>query len=31
MRIETKALSPNEDTDMFATYDFNKGVMPDSE
>ncbi|CCO30440.1 hypothetical protein BN14_04469 [Rhizoctonia solani AG-1 IB] len=31
MRIETKALSPNEDTDMFATYDFDKGVMPDSE
>ncbi|CAE6482641.1 unnamed protein product [Rhizoctonia solani] len=30
MRIETKALSPNEDIDMFATYDFDKGIMSDS-
>ncbi|KAH7335487.1 hypothetical protein B0J17DRAFT_670347 [Rhizoctonia solani] len=28
MRIEAKALSPNEDIDMFATYDFDKGIMP---
>ncbi|KAG8733988.1 hypothetical protein FRC11_013826 [Ceratobasidium sp. 423] len=28
MRIEPKPLSPNEDTDMFATYDFDKGIMP---
>ncbi|CAE6418349.1 unnamed protein product [Rhizoctonia solani] len=31
MRIEAKALSPNEDTDIFATYDFDTGVMPGSE
>ncbi|CAE6477611.1 unnamed protein product [Rhizoctonia solani] len=30
MRIEAKALSPNEDIDMFATYDFDKGIMNDS-
>ncbi|EUC59132.1 Sly41p [Rhizoctonia solani AG-3 Rhs1AP] len=31
MRIEAKALSPNEDSDMFATYDFDKGIMDYSE
>ncbi|QRW16940.1 hypothetical protein RhiXN_04942 [Rhizoctonia solani] len=30
MRIEPKALSPNEDTDIFATYDFDKGIIPGS-
>ncbi|CAE6527311.1 unnamed protein product [Rhizoctonia solani] len=30
MRIEAKALSPNEDADMFATYNFDKGIVPSS-